>query len=296
MTTTTHDVKKAVSVIGLGMMGATLARLLLAQGYRVTVWNRSASKTEALVKEGAVSAPDVVTAINASPVAVVCVLDYKTTLEILSPAAVKAALAGRTLVQLSSGSPVEAEESEALLHSLGGSYLDGAIQAAPAQMGQEDTPILVSGRKDVYDRYEPVLRVFGGRLSYLGEKAGLASAVDLATLSYIYGASLGFFHGARIIESAGLPVSDYGALVAGISPTFGHFLQHEGNVVHSGDFSISASPLNISVDATARIWQHAKEAGINDEFPRFAADLFRRADAAGYGREEVAAMIKLLRA
>lgn len=29
-----------VTVIGLGSMGATLARVLLKKGYQVTVWNR----------------------------------------------------------------------------------------------------------------------------------------------------------------------------------------------------------------------------------------------------------------
>lgn len=39
---------KDVAVIGLGTMGATLARLLLSNGYRVTVWNRTIAKTDPL--------------------------------------------------------------------------------------------------------------------------------------------------------------------------------------------------------------------------------------------------------
>jgi len=48
-----------VSVIGLGMMGSTLAQLLLRHGYRVTVWNRTSAKADPLVRDGAVLAPSV---------------------------------------------------------------------------------------------------------------------------------------------------------------------------------------------------------------------------------------------
>lgn len=38
------NVKGEASVIGLGMMGSKLARLLLRNGYRVIVWNRMSVK------------------------------------------------------------------------------------------------------------------------------------------------------------------------------------------------------------------------------------------------------------
>ena len=44
-----------VSLIGLGVMGAEMARTLLRSGHRVTVWNRTAAKAEPLVRAGAVS-------------------------------------------------------------------------------------------------------------------------------------------------------------------------------------------------------------------------------------------------
>ena len=44
---------KAATVIGLGQMGSTLARLLLGSGYRVTVWNRTRARAAPLVGEGA---------------------------------------------------------------------------------------------------------------------------------------------------------------------------------------------------------------------------------------------------
>jgi 3-hydroxyisobutyrate dehydrogenase-like beta-hydroxyacid dehydrogenase len=285
-----------VSVVGLGTMGSTLARLLLRAGFRVTVWNRTRDKADPLVAEGAAAASSAAAAIAASPIVVVCVYDYSAADAILNTKEVASTLAGRLVIQLTTGSPRDARDSEAWATRYSADYVDGAIQAAPSQMARPDTTILVSGAEQAFRRSEPILTVFGGNVKYLGEQIGAASAMDLATLSYVYGAFLGFIHGARIAESEGFGVAPYGALVAEISPTFGEFFRHEGAVIESGNFQVSESPLRISVEATERLVEAARAAGINAELPTFVADLFRRAMAAGYGQEEAAAMIKVLRA
>jgi 3-hydroxyisobutyrate dehydrogenase-like beta-hydroxyacid dehydrogenase len=289
------NVQNEVSVIGLGTMGATLAQLLLHQGYRVTVWNRTSAKADPLVRDGAILAPNPAAAVAASPISVVCVYDYKAANRILDTKEVASSIAGRILVQLTTGSPQEARDSEVWAQQRGAAYLDGAVQAAPSQMARPDTTILVSGAESAFRRSESVFKVFGGNVKYVGEQVGAASALDMATLSYVYGATLGFFHGARVAESEGFRVDHYGSIVADISPTFGEFFKHEGAVIQSGNFEISESPLKISVEATERLAQAARESGINSEFPAFASRFFKKAAAAGYENEEVAALIKVFR-
>ncbi len=290
-----NNSKKQVSVLGLGSMGLAIARLYLEKGYEVTVWNRTPGKADALVAKGAVLARSAGEALRASRVAVMCVYDYRAADAIFATEGAAAAMDGRLLVQLTTGSPQDARDAEAWAHRHGAAYLEGAIQAAPDQMGLADTPLLVSGAQAVFDEAKPWLQVLAGGIVHLGEKASAAATMDLATLSSIYGTMLGFLHGARIAEHEGFDVAEYGRIVAGIMPTFAGFLQHEGAVIQSGDFAISQSPMRISVEATQRILQTAQASGINTEFPAFAAGLFRRADAAGLGGEELAALIKLLR-
>ncbi|MCW5623583.1 MAG: NAD(P)-dependent oxidoreductase [Burkholderiales bacterium] len=282
------------SVIGLGMMGNRLAQLLLAAGWDVTVWNRSPAAAVELVKAGARRASTPAEALAASSVSVLIVKDYDAAKEILTSAGAPAAIKDHTLVHLTTGSPLEALEMEAFVNAAGGRYVDGAIQAAPEQMGLPETPIFVSGAQAAFDTSLAMMRVFGGPL-HLGERASLASAMDFATLSYVYGATIGFFHGARIIETEGLSVEQYGDLVNKIAPSFGEFLKHEGKVIHSGDYTITQSPLRISIDATRRIAQHARDRGLDASIPELAEKLFRDAEAAGYANEEAAAVIKVLR-
>ncbi|MBL0727338.1 NAD(P)-dependent oxidoreductase [Piscinibacter sp. HJYY11] len=283
----------AVTVIGLGAMGATLASLFRDKGREVTVWNRSPAKAAGL--EGVATAPTAAAAVAASPLVVMCVYDYVAVREILAQPGVADALAGKTLVQLTTGSPADARDAAAWCAAHGVAYLDGAIQAAPSQMGQPDTPILISGDPAAFAQWQGVLADLGGHYAHLGEQPDAAATMDLATLSYVYGAFIGFAHGALIAESQGLDVARFGQLVQDISPSFGAFFAFEGQVIQSGDFTMKESPLRISVEATQRIHEFSREARLNTELPELADRLLKRAQAAGLANEELAALIKVMR-
>jgi 3-hydroxyisobutyrate dehydrogenase-like beta-hydroxyacid dehydrogenase len=285
-----------VSVIGLGAMGSALARALLRDGHRVTVWNRTSAKAEPLVRDGALLAHSPAAAVSASPIVLVCVEDYKVTRSILGTEEVAPALAGRVLVELSSGTPQDARDAEAWAQQQGVDYLDGAIMATPSQIGRPDTPIFVSGAETTFRRSELVLKTLAGNLIYMGESVGSAAAWDLATLSCLFGAILGFFHGARIFESEGLRVGDFGSMIANISPVLGEMIKHAGEVIQTGMFDRPQSSVKTCTVAFELFVKHAREARINAEFPTFGLGLFKKAMAAGHGEEEVAALIKMFRA
>jgi len=284
-----------VTVIGLGPMGLVLADLLLDAGKSVSLWNRSPAKAASLVERGATLVPTPATAIAASPAVLICVYDYKAVETILAAEGAAAALQDRLIINLGTGGPDDATRVEAYVNRNGGRYLDGAIQAAPSQMGQDDTPLLVSGRQSNFTRAEPLLRILAGNVVYLGEKIDAAAFMDLATLSYVYGAYAGFIHGARIAEATGIEVTTYGGLVNDISPSFGAFFQHEGGVIASGDFSITESPLRISVPAVRRILMASERLSLNTELPALVDGWLTRAEAAGLADEELASLIKVLR-
>jgi 3-hydroxyisobutyrate dehydrogenase-like beta-hydroxyacid dehydrogenase len=290
------NVQDGVSVIGLGAMGSALAQALLRDGHRVTVCNRTSAKAGPLVRDGAVLAPSAASAVGASPIVFVCVEDYQVTRSILATEEVTPALVGRVLVQLSTGTPQDARDAEVWARERGADYLDGAIMATPSQIGRPDTPIVVSGAETAFRRSEPVLKTLAGNLMYMGESVGSASAWDLAALSCLFGALLGFLHGARIFESEGLRVGDLGSMIADISPVLGEMIKHTGAVIQTGTYENPQSSVKTCTVGFELFVKHAREARINAEFPTFALALSRRAMAAGHGEEEFAALIKVLRA
>jgi len=284
-----------VTVIGLGAMGAALAQALLDKGHRVTVWNRTSAKAESLVRDGAVIAPDAASAVGASPVVVVCVLDYEAAYGILETEEVAPALAGKVLVQLSTGSPQDARDGETWARKRGVDYLDGAILAVPSQMGKAESAIVASGADTAFRSGEPLLQSMAGNVTYLGERVGSAAALDLALLSHLFGALLGFFHGARILESEGLPVNSLGSMLTDLAPAVGQMVKNEADAIQTEMYENPESSLETCALAMELALKQAREAGINTEFPTFATSLFRQGMAAGYANEKPAALIKVLR-
>ncbi|XXX78244.1 NAD(P)-binding domain-containing protein [Sorangium sp. So ce134] len=285
-----------VSVIGLGLMGCALAQALLRNGFRVTVWNRTSAKADPLVAEGATLASSVAAAVRASAVVIVCVTDYQATYRALEAQDVASALAGKVLVQLSTGSPDEAREGEAWAKQRGIEYLDGAILAIPIQMGKPESSILVSGAEPAYRKSKALLESMAGTVTYLGAQVGAASALDLAFLSYLFAGLVGFYHGARICEVEGLRVDHFGAMLAGAAPAIGGMVKRGGDAIQAESYGDPEASLEICAKSMDLLLRQARAAKIDDELPGFVAGLFRKGMAAGYGNEAPAALIKVLRA
>ncbi|MDF2694730.1 MAG: hypothetical protein K0S65_3113 [Labilithrix sp.] len=293
-----------VSIIGLGPMGIALARALLRAGpsepaardrSRVTVWNRTAAKASALVHEGAVLAPSAAAAVSASPLVIVCVADYAATHALLETPEVTRALAGKVLVQLSTGTPQDARHGEAWAQQRGADYLDGAILAVPSQVGRPESTIFVSGSATAFAKSKPLLERMAGTVAYHGDKVGSASALDLAFISSLFGGLLGFYHGARICETEGLRVDALGAMLAAIAPAIGEMIKNDGAVIQAGRYDNPESSLKTCWLGMELLARQAREAKINSELPTFGAALFEKGMKRGLGEQGAAALVKVLR-
>lgn len=284
----------SISVIGLGAMGSALASTLLKAGHPVTVWNRSAAKATPLIALGAILAPSVSEAIAAGDITLICVNNYAVSQQLLDEASNK--VTGKVVVQLSTGSPQGARTLEGWCHARGACYLDGAILCFPDQIGTTDASIICSGANAAFSEAEPVLRLLAPTLEHVAEAVGAAAAQDCAVAAYFACGLLGALHGALICEAEGLPVAKVCAQFSELSPILGGDVAHLGKTLASGDFDHPYASLKTWSAAISRLTGHAADAGIDNRFPRFAADLFEEGVAQGLGQQEVSALIKVLRA
>ena len=282
-----------VTVIGLGAMGTALARTLMDAERNVTVWNRSPEKMEPLVALGAQGPSDFGEALAASPRVIVCISDYKTTAELFERPDITPVLNGRTVVQLSTGTPKDAKESEEWFKGFGASYLDGAILCWPRNIGTPSGLILVAGQEPAFEDCQTDLQHLAGDLRYLGSNIGAPSTLDLAWLSRLMGVVFGSIHGALLCESEGVPVSEFTALL----PANDRAVPLT-QTINDGTFanvSKGGATVDVAGGALARIRQQATDAGINSELPNLWCEWVKRAQTAGYGSEETAAVVKVIR-
>jgi 3-hydroxyisobutyrate dehydrogenase-like beta-hydroxyacid dehydrogenase len=147
---------------------------------------------------------------------------------------------------------------------------------------------LFSGARAVFEQCQPQIKCLG-QVDYVGENIGAASAFDLARLCISYGAIVGAVHGAHLCESEQLSVELFTSLFAD-SP----YMWVARNIQNDA-FAIPQATVKVWDDALQGIRRQAQNAGINSEFPDFVSGLFERAIKAGYGNEDAAALIKVLR-
>ena len=278
-----------ITVIGLGNMGSALARALLENGCALTVWNRSRQKAAPLVDKGAVLAPSVAAALAASPIIFVCVTNYAAANHILVEVATE--LSGKLLVQFTTGSPQDARASELWAHEHEAEYLDCAITGSPSSIGAPGAHILVAGREATFQKAEPILRVLADNLDYKGEAIGLASAWEMVYIMHYYGMFLSLFHSVKICRAEGIQLEQYIKLLGEQGKNYEKWLCEN---IQSGNYQETSAPLELWAGGIQQIAQHAQDSHIQAEFPRLAARLFQQAMDAGYGREEVSALFKVL--
>ena len=280
-----------VTVIGLGRMGAALAAAFLARGHATTVWNRSAGKADALVCDGAIVAPTPAAAIAASPVVVVCVADYDAVRDLLEPEA--GLLAGRVLVNLTSGTPDQAREAAAWTDRRGIDYLDGAIMAVPPGIGRPETLIFYGGSQAVFEAYEPTLRALGGAATHLGADPGVALLHDLALLGMLWTSTAGYLHALALVGTAGVTPAQFLPFAAA---WFEHVLAPDlaatAAEVAGGDYATDVSSLAVNARAMDHLIHAGRAAGVGAGVLEPIQALLDRHVADGHGDESLAGLIE----
>jgi len=282
--------EKKVSIIGLGQMGKKLAEIYIGDGYEVTVWNRSPEKAKDL---NAHLAADVTEALYASDVIVICVLDNSIVFDLIMRAG-RSVIEGKTIINFTTGTPEEVKQLEASLTLDGAFYLNGAIQVAPEQMAMPDTTILMAGNRSGFDKHRTLLNKLGGNIKYLGENAAASPAMDLATLSWVYGSFLGLLYGVAFCRKEGIDLDQYSTIIGEIAGSFLEFYKHEIKTIAENNFAITQSPMAISIIASQRITDTSNSMGLDTRFTDAIAAMLANTRDQGLENEEVAALIKIV--
>ncbi|MFF2809051.1 NAD(P)-dependent oxidoreductase [Streptomyces sp. NPDC058000] len=286
--------QRSVTVLGLGPMGRALADAFLSAGVRTTVWNRTPGRDRSLKERGAVGARTAEEAVAASDLTVVCVVNYEAATAILSRPAVADALTGRTVVNLTAGTPDEARATAVWAADHGVSYLDGAIMTPTTTIGTPDGVFLHSGPADLYHAHRPVLDALGGTHTHLGPDIGRAAGHDVALLDIFWTAMTGYAHALAVARAEGITARELAPFAKGIGAILPPLFDRIAADVDDGTYSGESSTLTSAASSMAHI-AHASEAhGIDSGVIRAAEGLARRAVERGHGADGFSRVAELL--
>jgi 3-hydroxyisobutyrate dehydrogenase len=176
---------REAAVVGLGAMGTKLAARLLAQGYRVTVWNRTAARAGELAGRGARVAPTPAAAAAAAPVVIVMVSDDAALRAVTAGAdGIAGAVApGTAVVQMSTVGPQALAELAGALDGRAG-LVDAPVLGSVAEAQGGALTILVGGEDAWVERVWPLLSVLGTPL-HLG-RPGAGTAAKLVANTVLF--------------------------------------------------------------------------------------------------------------
>ena len=274
-----------VSVLGLGAMGSTLARVLVERGHDVTVWNRSDSeRAAAVVAAGAARAGTPAAAAAAAPLVLMCVTDYPAADEVLAAPGVLDALAGRTFVQLSNGNEEQVRAQQARVRAAGARVLTGGILGYPRHIGRPETVIMYAGDAGAFEEHAATLADLAGAQRYFGEDPGPPNAVYVAAFGFYFAALTGFLEAAALAESRGVPPAEFAAAMPGMAALLLDHIDDAARRIEEDDFAGDQATVDVHLVGSMRRQRTLEDAGLGVADDRRVRGVLPSGGGGGGGR------------
>lgn len=196
---------ESVGFVGLGIMGQGMARNLIKAGYTVHVWNRTASKMEPLVAEGAQAAASPAAVAEQCPIVVTCVSDTPDVEAVIlgEEGIIHGAKAGSLVIDCSTISPQATREIGAKLAEKAIHLVDAPVSGGSEGAARGTLTIMVGGAEADFQRALPVLQAMGKTITHIGE-IGSGQVVKLVNQVLVVGNCLAMCEALLLAQAGGV--------------------------------------------------------------------------------------------
>jgi 3-hydroxyisobutyrate dehydrogenase len=201
------SISERIGFVGLGTMGSFMAANLVNSSFPLTVWNRTTSRSDALVALGALQALSPAELARTCDVVIACLTDSPQVEEVLfGPDGLAEGFArGSLFIDCSTLSPLKAQEFAERLGAQGVSMLDAPVSGGSEGAKNATLTIMVGGTDADVERARGVLGAMGRSVNHLGPigSGQWAKAINQVILCGTY---LGVAEGVTLGLKAGLDV------------------------------------------------------------------------------------------
>lgn len=285
--------RERIGFIGLGVMGSQMAGKLIGPDAELFVYNRTKSKADKLVSEGAIwldSPEEVAKAADITFTIVGYPADVRE-VYLGEKGIIKGASEGKIFVDMTTTEPSLELEIGEKLGKLGAAFADAPVSGGDKGAREGTLSIMVGAEERVFTSILPYLEKMGRNIAHMGT-VGAGQHTKMANQIVIAGTMAGVSEALVYGKEAGL---DLGMLVSTIAKGAAGCwtLDNLAPRVINGDFEPGFMAEHFIKDMTIAL----KEAdGMKLTLPSLALtrELYKALDAEGYGREGTQALTKVI--
>src|ERR1700677_3559156 len=161
---------KRIGFIGLGVMGGGIAGTLLKAGYDLTIWSRNPDQGKPLVQRGAKAAPSIAAAVKDAQVVMYCLSNDRAIEEVVyGPGGVLSSIsAGQIVLDSTTLHPETSRRQAEAYAKKGVEFMDVPVFGSRNEAANGGLWVLAGGKRGVFERVQPILRVMGETVHYMG--------------------------------------------------------------------------------------------------------------------------------
>jgi 3-hydroxyisobutyrate dehydrogenase-like beta-hydroxyacid dehydrogenase len=278
-----------LAFLGLGQMGAPIARLLIGHGHPVTLWNRSPDKTEAVSKGSARVAGSPGEAVEGAGVVFTMLTDDVATEAVLfgsngDKGFLHALAPGAVHITLSTISVALARRITAAHQERGQHHVGAPVFGRPAIAEAGKLWIVVSGVEDALARVRPLLESFSRGLTVVSKEPWQAHALKLGGNLMITSMNQTLAEAFVYAESQGIaPALFHQAINNALFQS--QLYENYGKTILNPPPHPGAT-VSLGIKDTRLAREAAAEAGVHMRLADYFADVLNRAREAGFADED----------
>lgn len=206
-----------IGFVGIGLMGLPMCRRLLAAGFPLTVWNRTASKCEPLRAAGATVASDLATLVDAVDVVMLCLADTAAVEQLVfGPEGIAAhGRPAQVLIDFSSIAPAATRDLAArLAAACGMRWLDAPVSGGVIGAETGTLVIMAGGTAEDVESARPLLAPLSQRVTHMGP-VGAGQVTKVCNQLIVAANALLIAEAVALAEQAGVDARLLAAALAG---------------------------------------------------------------------------------
>lgn len=284
-----------IGFIGLGRMGAPMARNLAAAGFDLIVWNRSEEKAARFAEAASCEVAATPAAVAAASDIVMTMVADGEALEAIyfGDEDFAAGLAGGVAVDMSTIGPRWARDLAARLAAAEVAFVEAPVSGSVAAAEAATLTILGGGTEADFERVLPALSAIGDPVLRLGE-IGAGSLLKLAINAMVYGINQCLAEALVLAERGGIdPSLAYDAILS--SAAAAPIVSYRRDAFLAPDTTPVALALALEEKDLRLTAEAAEELGSPLPQSSFNRQIVLDAIAAGYGDRDIASIAQYLR-